>query len=55
MADAGVITAPEAAPSGGVPPDPPPPPRPRAPVRPRELTAVDYATMAGCALQRARR
>jgi phosphate transport system permease protein len=50
MADAGVITAPEAAPSGGVPPDPPPPPRPRAPVRPRELTAVDYATMAGCAL-----
>jgi phosphate transport system permease protein len=50
MADAGVITAPEAAPSGGVPPAPAQPPRPRAPVRPRELTAVDYATMAGCAL-----
>jgi phosphate transport system permease protein len=52
MADAGVVTAPQTAPpSGPAPAALPPPPRPpRVPVRPRELTTVDYATMAGCAL-----
>jgi len=52
MADAGVVTAPQSAPpSGTAPAAPPPPPRPpRVPVRPRELTVIDYATMAGCAL-----
>jgi phosphate transport system permease protein len=52
MADAGVVTVPQTAPpSGPAPAAPPPPPRPpRVPVRPRELTTVDYATMAGCAL-----
>jgi phosphate transport system permease protein len=52
MADAGVVTAPQTSPSSGTAPAAPPPlPRPpRVPVRPRELTTVDYATMAGCAL-----
>jgi phosphate transport system permease protein len=51
MADAGVVTTPQAAPpTEGGPPVPPPPPLPRVPVRPRELTTVDYATMVGCAL-----
>ena len=50
MADAGVVTAPPAAPSGTEQPPAPPPRPPREPVRPRELTAVDYGTMAGCAL-----
>jgi phosphate transport system permease protein len=52
MVEAGVVTAPQTAPpSGPAPAAPPPPPRPpRVPVRPRELTTVDYATMAGSAL-----
>jgi phosphate transport system permease protein len=52
MVDAGVVTAPQSAPAqeGAESPPPPPPRPPRTPVRPRELTAVDYATMAGCAL-----